>query len=236
MFYSMPKGFFPQEDTGLIFGFTQADQDISFDGMASREDAVSQVIGQDPDVAAFGSSIGGSGSSGMNTGRIFIQLKPYSQREATADQIIQRLRPKLGAVPGISTFLQSIQNIQVGARLARTQYQYTLQDIDLDELNAWAPKVLAKLKTLPALQDVASDQETGSSRLMIKINRDSAARLGVNVTTIQQTRCMTPSANRTSPSSMGHSTPIMSFSRSPRSTRPMSLRCRESTCMRPADG
>jgi hydrophobe/amphiphile efflux-1 (HAE1) family protein len=187
MFYSMPKGFFPQEDTGLVFGFTQADQDISFDGMASREDAVSQVIGQDPDVAAFGSSIGGSGSSGMNTGRIFIQLTPYSKRAATADQIIQRLRPKLAAVPGISTFLQSIQDIQVGARLARTQYQYTLQDIDLDELNAWAPKMLAKLKTVPALQDVASDQETGSSQLMIKINRDSAARLGVNVTTIQQT-------------------------------------------------
>ncbi len=187
MFYSMPKGFFPQEDTGLIFGFTQADQDISFDGMASRVAAVAQVVAQDPAVANFGSSIGGTGSSGMNTGRVFIQLKPYSQRAATADQIIQRLRPKLAAVPGITTFLQSIQNIRVGARLARTQYQYTLQGIDLDELNAWAPKMLARLKTISGLQDVASDQETGSLQLMIKINRDSAARLGVNVTTIQQT-------------------------------------------------
>ena len=187
MFYSMPKGFFPQEDTGLLFGFTQADQDVSFDGMASRQEAVAKIIAQDPDVAAFGSSIGGGGSSGINTGRIFIQLKPFDQRSATADQIIRRLRPKLATVPGVTTFLQSIQNIQVGARLTATQYQYTLQDINLDELNEWGPKMLAKLRTIPLLQDVASDQQTGSSQLMIKIDRDSAARLGVNVTTIQQT-------------------------------------------------
>jgi multidrug efflux pump subunit AcrB len=187
MFYSMPKGFFPQEDTGLIFGFTRADQDVSFAGMADRQQAVSRIIAQDPDVDAFGSSIGGSSSSGLNTGRIFIQLKPFSERTATASQIIQRLRPKLAAVPGVTTFLQSIQNIQVGARLAATQYQYTLQDINLDELNEWAPKVLAKLQTLPGLQDVTSDQQVGGFQLMVKINRDSAARLGVNVTTIEQT-------------------------------------------------
>ncbi len=187
MFYAMPKGFFPQEDTGLIFGFAQADPDISFDGMASRQEAVLRVIAQDPGVAAFGASIGGSSSSGMNTGRIYIQLKPFDQRGATADQIIARLRPELAAVPGVTVFLQSMQNIRVGARLARTQYQYTLQDIDLDELTAWAPKALAKLKTLPGLEDVASDQQTGGLQLHININRDAAARLGVNVTTIQQT-------------------------------------------------
>jgi multidrug efflux pump subunit AcrB len=170
-----------------MFGFTQADPDISFDGMASRQESAAKVIAQDPDVAGLGSSIGGGGSAGLNTGRIFIQLKPFSQRSATADQIIARLRPKLAAVPGITVFLQSIQNIQVGARLARTQYQYTLQDINLDELNTWAPKMLDKLKTLPGLQDVASDQQNGSLQLAIKINRDSAARLGVNVTAIQQT-------------------------------------------------
>ena len=187
MFYAMPKGFFPQEDTGLLFGFSQADPDISFPGMSDRQEAVAKVIAADPDVAAFGSSIGGTGGSGMNTGRIFIQLKPLSQRSARADQIIQRLRPKLASIPGITVFLQSIQNIQVGGRLARTQYQYTLQDVDIDELNTWAPKMLAKLRTLPALQDVATDQSSGAVQLMIRINRDSAARLGVNVTTIQQT-------------------------------------------------
>jgi multidrug efflux pump subunit AcrB len=123
----------------------------------------------------------------LNTGRIFIQLKPLRERTARADRIIARLRPKLAALPGITVFLQSIQNIQVGGRLARTQYQYTLQDVNPDELNAWAPKMLTKLKTLPALQDVASDQLSGGVQLTIKINRDSAARLGVNVTTIQQT-------------------------------------------------
>jgi hydrophobe/amphiphile efflux-1 (HAE1) family protein len=187
LFYAMPKGFFPQEDTGLIFGFTQADPDISFPGMSDRMEAAVKVIAADPDVAALGSSIGGTGGAGLNTGRIFIQLKPLRARTARADQIIARLRPKLAALPGITVFLQSIQNIQVGGRLARTQYQYTLQDVNPDELNAWAPKMLAKLKTLPALQDVASDQQSGGVQLTIEINRDSAARLGVNVTTIQQT-------------------------------------------------
>jgi multidrug efflux pump subunit AcrB len=118
---------------------------------------------------------------------MFIVLKPLSQRDVTADQFIDRLRPKLAAVPGVSTFLQSIQNIQVGGRLARTQYQYTLQDTNLDELDRWAPKMLAKLKSLHGLQDVASDQQTGSPQLMIDIDRDAASRLGVNVATIEQT-------------------------------------------------
>jgi hydrophobe/amphiphile efflux-1 (HAE1) family protein len=187
LFIVMPKGFFPQEDTGLIFAFTQADQDISFSGMAERQQAAAKVILADPAVATFGSLIGGASSSGMNTGRMFIVLKPLNQRSATADQVIARLRPKLAAVPGVSTFLQSIQNIQVGGRLARTQYQYTLQDTSLDELNQWAPKLLAKLQSLKSLQDVASDQQTGSPELMIDINRDAASRVGVNVTTIEQT-------------------------------------------------
>ena len=187
LFIVMPKGFFPQEDTGLIFAFTQADQDVSFEGMAERQQAAAKVILADPAVATFGSLIGGGSSSGTNTGRMFIVLKGLHERSATADQVIARLRPKLYAVPGISTFLQSIQNIQVGGRLARTQYQYTLQDTDLDELNQWAPKMLAKLQSVKGLQDVASDQQTGSPQLMIDINRDAAARLGVNVTTIEQT-------------------------------------------------
>jgi hydrophobe/amphiphile efflux-1 (HAE1) family protein len=187
LFVVMPKGFFPQEDTGLIFAFTQADQDISFEGMAERQEAAAKVVLADPAVDTFGSLIGGGSSSGINTGRMFIVLKPLNQRDVTADQFINRLRPKLAAVPGVSTFLQSIQNIQVGGRLARTQYQYTLQDTNLDELDQWAPKMLAKLKSLPGLQDVASDQQTGSPQLMIDIDRDAASRLGVNITTIEQT-------------------------------------------------
>jgi hydrophobe/amphiphile efflux-1 (HAE1) family protein len=187
LFIVMPKGFFPQEDTGLIFAFTQADQDISFQGMAERQEAAAKVVLGDPAVDTFGSLIGGGSSSGINTGRMFIVLKPLNRRDVTADQFIDRLRPKLAAVPGVSTFLQSIQNIQVGGRLARTQYQYTLQDTNLDELDQWAPKMLAKLKSLHGLQDVASDQQTGSPQLMIDIDRDAASRLGVNITTIEQT-------------------------------------------------
>ncbi len=187
LFVTMPKGFFPQEDTGMLSGFSQADQDISFEGMKKRQASALRVVEKDPDVLAVGSSIGGSSSSGFNTGRMFIQLKPVSQRKATADQIIQRMRLKLADVPGIVTYLQSVQNIQLGGRLSRTQYQYTLQDTDINELNALAPKLLAKLKGLPQLQDVASDQQTGSPTLMIDIDRDAAARLGVNVTAVQQT-------------------------------------------------
>jgi multidrug efflux pump subunit AcrB len=118
---------------------------------------------------------------------MFIQLKPVGDRKATADQIIQRMRLKLAKIPGIATYLQSVQNIQLGGRISRTQYQYTLQDTDINELNVWAPKLLEKLKTSPLLQDVASDQQTGSPTLMIDIDRDAASRLGINITAIQQT-------------------------------------------------
>ena len=187
MFYVMPKGFFPQEDTGLLFGFTKADQDVSFAAMSQRQSAIGEIIKEDPAVDSFGSFIGGAGSAGFNTGRFFIQLKPFSERTARADEVISRLRPKVNSIPGISTFLQSIQNIQIGARFEATQYQYTLQDTDLNELNAWAPKILDALKTLPTLRDLTSDQQTGGQQLMINIDRDAAARLGVNVTAIQQT-------------------------------------------------
>jgi multidrug efflux pump subunit AcrB len=187
LFIILPKVFFPQEDTGLLFGSTQADPDISFTGMAERQEAAIKVILADTAVAGLGSFIGGTHSTGMNTGRMFMVLKPFDERSATADQIIARLRPKLAEVPGVNTYLQSIQNIRVGARLTSTQYQYTLQDTNLDELNQWAPKMLAKLRSLKDLRDVASDQQTGSLQLAIDINRDAAARLGVNVTTIEQT-------------------------------------------------
>jgi multidrug efflux pump subunit AcrB len=171
----------------MLSGFTQADEDISFEGMKKRQEAALNVVLQDPDVLAVGSSIGGTSSAGFNTGRMFIQLKAVGQRRATADQIIQRMRIKLAAIPRIMTYLQSVQNIQLGGRISRTQYQYTLQDTDLNEVNNWAPNILAKLEVSPLLQDVASDQQTGSPTLMIDIDRDAAARLGVNVALVQQT-------------------------------------------------
>ena len=134
----------PEEDTGMIFGFTQASPDISFMGLADMQQRAAAVILKDPDVAMVGSSIGGSSSSGNNTGRLFITLKPLDQRKATESQIIQRLRPNLAQVPGITTFLQPLETIQIGGRLSRTEYQYTLQDIDMGERTTgrrnWRPK------------------------------------------------------------------------------------------------
>ncbi len=184
---AIPKGFFPSEDTGMIFGFTQASPDVSFMGMADVQQRAAAVVMQDPAVASVGSSIGGGGSSGMNTGRMFISLKPPAERNVTQAQVLQRLRPKLAEVPGITTFLQPVETIRVGGRLSRTQYQYTLQDVDVQELYAWAPKLEQKLKSLPGLQDVASDLTQASPQLMIEINRDMATRLGVNPSLIEST-------------------------------------------------
>src|SRR5437660_2736418 len=184
---AIPKGFFPPEDTGMIYAFTQASPDVSFMGMADLQQRAAAVVMQDPDVADFGSAIGGNGSSGLNTGRMFISLKPRGERHATQAQIIQRLRPKLAQVPGITTFLQPVESIRIGGRLSRTQYQYTLQDVDIAELNEWAPKLEEKLRTVPGLQDVASDLQRSSPQLTIQINRDLASRLGVNPSLIEST-------------------------------------------------
>jgi hydrophobe/amphiphile efflux-1 (HAE1) family protein len=184
---TIPKGFIPQEDTGMIFGFTQASPDISFMGMADLQQRAVAVILKDPDVATVGSAVGGGASSGLNTGRLYISLKPRNEREASEGEIIQRLRPQLAEVPGIKTFLQPLETIRIGGRLSRTEYQYTLQDIDLAELQQWAPKVEDKLKTIPGLQDVASDLELAAPQLKIEINRDLASRLGVNPSLIEST-------------------------------------------------
>ncbi len=187
MLMAIPKGFFPTEDTGMIYGFTQASPDISFMGMADAQQRAAAVVLQDPDVISAGSAIGGNGSSGLNTGRMFISLKPWSERKASQAEIIQRLRPQLAQVPGITTFLQSVETIRIGGRLSRTQYQYTLQDTNMQELYEWAPKVEEKLKAVAGLQDVASDLQQSSPQLMIQINRDTAARLGVNPSLIEST-------------------------------------------------
>jgi len=185
LYVEVPKGFFPQQDTGNITGFSEAAQDVSFAEMTRLQQQVLDVVSQDPDVASWGSAIGGARA--FNTGNVFITLKPRDQRTASADEIIARLRPKLAAIKGIALFMQSAQDLNVGGRLARTQYQYTLQDADIGELNTWAPKILEKLKSLPQLRDVASDQQTGGGTLSLSIDRDQAARFGIQPELIDQT-------------------------------------------------
>jgi multidrug efflux pump subunit AcrB len=188
LYIVVPKGLFPQQDTGTIQGFSDAPQDISFPAMKERQERLNQVVRNDPDVDHFVSFIGGGGgSSTVNTGSAFIALRPLPQRKSTADEVINRLRPKLGRIEGINLFLQSTQDVSVGARFARTQYQYTLQDANLDELRQWAPKMLAKLKGLPELRDVATDQQTNGLQLDITVDRDTAARLGVSMRDIDDT-------------------------------------------------
>ena len=180
-----PKGFFPQQDTGIIAGLADASQDVSFAEMVRLQHKLTDVISQDPDVATYATSVGGSRP--INNGFIVIGLKPRDERTATADQIISRLRPKLAQVQGATLFLQASQDLNVGGRLARTQYQYTLQDSSIEELNDWAPKLLAKLKQLPMLRDVASDQQASSTMLSLSIDRDQAARFGIQPAVIDNT-------------------------------------------------
>jgi len=187
LFAVIPKGFFPQQDTGLIIGTSEAAQDISFAEMVRRQRALGEVVSQDPAVATVGMAVGSGGGQTQNNGHFFITLKPRDQRNVTADQVIRRLQPKLARVEGAALFLQVAQDINVGGRLARTQYQYTLLDADLGELDTWAPKILAKLKTLPELRDVASDQQTGGATLTLTIDRDQAARFGIQPALIDNT-------------------------------------------------
>jgi HAE1 family hydrophobic/amphiphilic exporter-1/multidrug efflux pump len=188
LYIAIPKGFFPQQDTGLITGISEAAQDISFAAMMEKQQALAAVIARDPDIASFASSVGPSGGSpGENTGRFFVTLKPHNQRQASADEIINRLRPQLAKVEGVALFLQASQDINVGGRLSRTQYQYTLQDANLGELNQWAPRVLDKFRSLPELQDVASDQQTSAPSVTMTIDRDTAARFGIEPQVIDDT-------------------------------------------------
>jgi hydrophobe/amphiphile efflux-1 (HAE1) family protein len=179
----IPKGLFPQQDTGLVSGFSEASQDISSTAMQHLQEKVNAVVQADPDVAHTISFFGGSSGSG-NTGTIFVPLKPYDQRKSTSDDVINRLRPKLAKTPGMTLFLQSIQDLRIGGRGSRTQYQYTLQDANLDELRTWAPRVLDGLRKIPDLRDVNTDQQTAGLELDVTVDRDSAARLGVTMSAV----------------------------------------------------
>ena len=184
----IPKGFFPIQDTGLVQGFAEAAQETSPDQMMRLMHVVGDVILADPDVEGYGSQTGSTGSAQTaNTGRFFITLKPRDERKLTASQIIDRLRPQLAKMQGVNLFLQPAQDINVGARIARGSFQYTLQDTNIDELNTWSQKLLDKLRTLPQLADVTSDLLANAPKLQITINRDQAARFGISAQAIDDT-------------------------------------------------
>ncbi|UGA46187.1 efflux RND transporter permease subunit [Bradyrhizobium quebecense] len=186
MFVIIPKGFFPQQDVGLITATSEASQDISFAEMKGKQEELSKIVMQDPGVATVAMAIGGSGRAG-NNGNMFITLKPLNERDANAQQIIARLRPKLEKVLGARLFMQAAQDVRLGGRPTRTQFEFTLQDADLSELNQWAPKILGKMQTLPQLRDVATDQQTNGTTVELKINRDTASRYGIQPQLIDDT-------------------------------------------------
>ena len=183
----VPKGLFPQQDAGALAGFSEAPQDISFRAMKDRQQAINAVVQKDPDIAHVVSFIGAANGSTGNNGTVFIDLKPKPERKTSPDEIIARLRPQLARVPGINLFLQSFQDVRVGGRQARTQYQYTLQDADLQELRDWAPRVFERLKKVPQLKDVATDQQTTGLTLSLALDRDAGARLGITPQAIDDT-------------------------------------------------
>ncbi|MBB4349411.1 efflux RND transporter permease subunit [Aliirhizobium cellulosilyticum] len=187
LFIQIPKGFFPSQDTGLLIGVLEAAQDISFQAMVDHQKQAGAIVATDPDVATVGMAVGGGAGQTVNTGHMFITLKPREQRSASASEIIQRLRPKLADLNGAQLFLQAAQDINVGGRSSATQYQYTLQDGDGDELNQWAGKLLMKLKTLPEITDVATDQQNGGATVTLAIDRDQASRFGITAQTIDNT-------------------------------------------------
>ena len=180
LFWVVPRGFIPSEDTGQIIGFTEAAQDISFESMVRHQQQVAVILRQDPNIDSFMSSVGSGGASDtQNTGRFGIMLKPRAQRKLSADEIIQELRPKLGGVPGMRVFLQNPPIIRVGGHMTKSLYQYTLQGADIGELYRVAQEVQAQMAALPILQDVTSDVQITSPKVHIEIDRDKASALGI---------------------------------------------------------
>lgn len=180
LFTLIPKGFFPVQDTGVILGISEGPQDISFKAMATRQQALSKVILEDPAVESLSSFIGIDGTNiTLNSGRIQINLKPLEQRKVSASEVILRLQPKLAQVEGIQLFMQPVQDLTVEDRISRTQYQYSMEDANPEELAIWVPRMLEKLRSLPELRDVTSDQQNAGLQSKLKIDRDTAARLGI---------------------------------------------------------
>ncbi|RVT97756.1 acriflavine resistance protein B [Rhodovarius crocodyli] len=183
LYIIVPKDFFPQQDTGLIAGAVQAAPDTSFQTMMQRQTEASRIIMQDPAVAAVGGSVGGgSGRGGVSSASLFVSLKPLEERPGvTADMVINRLRPQLGRIAGTQTFLRAVQDINVGGRSGNAQFQYALLAADLDELQNWSEALVRRLKEIPQLQDVSSDQQRAGLITRLVVDRDAAARLGLTV-------------------------------------------------------
>ena len=180
LYVIVPKGFFPVQDTGVILGISEGPENVSFTSMAQRQQQLAKVILQDGDVASLSSFIGIDGTNTtQNSGRIQINLKPHEDRDSTASEIIRRLQPELAKVEGITLYMQPVQDLTVEDRISRTQFQYSLEAADANELNDWSSRILAKLRTLPELRDVASDQQNGGLKADLVIDRDTAARFGI---------------------------------------------------------
>ena len=185
LYLALPKGFFPVQDTGLLQGISEAPQSISFQAMSERQQRLSEVILADPAVASLSAYIGVDGdNSTLNSGRLLINLKPHDEREVSAQQVIERLRPALAGVPGIELFLQPVQDLSIEDKVSRTQYQFSLESPDSALLHEWAPRLLAALQAQPALRDVSNDQQEQGLQVYVEIDRDAAARLGVSVSSI----------------------------------------------------
>src|SRR5581483_9761054 len=178
LYVMVPKGFFPQQDTGRVMGSVQADQDTSFPAMKQKMEQFVSIVMKDPNVQTIVGFAGGN--TARNQGRMFITLKPKGkERRLTSDQVIGEMRRKLAAVPGATLYMQSSQDLTIGGRHSQAQYQYSLQGEDLNELNAWSPRLLDKLRTLPQLRDVNTDQQDRGLETNVIIDRDTASRLGV---------------------------------------------------------
>jgi multidrug efflux pump len=188
LFVAVPKGFFPVQDTGVILGISQAPQTVSFKEMSARQQALAQIILKDPAVESLSSFIGIDGvNTTLNSGRIQINLKPRDIRGLTASQIVNRLQPQLANIPGITLYLQPVQDLTVEDRVSRTQYQYTLEDVNAQELSAWTTRLVDKLRTIPELRDVADDRQNGGLETTLVIDRDTASRLGLSMQQIDDT-------------------------------------------------
>src|ERR1700684_4596977 len=188
LYIIIPKGFFPVQDTGVIQGISQAPAATGASAMAARQQELAKVILADPAVESLSSFIGADGTNTtLNSGRMSINLKPLDQRDLSASDVVRRLNNSLAQVNGIKLFMQPVQNITVDDRVSRTQYQYTLEDPDVNELDSWSNRFVAKLQQLPQLEDVATDQQTGGLTVSLAIDRVSASRLGLAPSTIDNT-------------------------------------------------
>jgi HAE1 family hydrophobic/amphiphilic exporter-1 len=186
LYVLIPKGFFPQQDIGLVSVVVEGAQDISFAEMDRLQDQARAIVATDPDIMGLASTAPFGGQS-MNIGRIICVLKPHRERTATADEIIARLRPKLAKITGVRAYMQAAQDIVIGARAARTQYQYTLQDVDVHELTEWTQRLTVEIGKLPMVRDTASDMQTGATTATLTIDRDQAARYGIQPQLIDDT-------------------------------------------------